>query len=113
MPHCLIEYSTNLSSQVKPSTLVTSVFQAALDSKLFTEDAIKVRAIAYEDYKIDSTKQGFVCVTAKILSGRTAAQKSDLSNRIFNAIKELALESITYTVEIADMDEECYGKSTN
>lgn len=55
MPHCVIEHSINLDSDL----LVEQVFQGALSSGLFEPDGsdIKVRAQGYSSYMTGPKKQ--------------------------------------------------------
>ena len=73
MPHCIIEHSPN----IPPEGLMHAVFNGALHTQLFFPDGadIKVRAIAYKNFKIGDGKAYFVHVVAKILAGRTDEQK--------------------------------------
>ena len=54
MPHCIIEHSPN----IPPEGLLQAVFDGALHSQLFLPDGadIKVRAIAYKNFKIGDGK---------------------------------------------------------
>ena len=54
-----------------------AVFDGSLHSQLFLPDGadIKVRAIAYQNFKLGDGKASFVHVVAKILADRTNEQK--------------------------------------
>ena len=53
-----------------------AVFDGALHSQLFLPDGadIKVRAMAYSNFKLGDGKASFVHVVVKILAGRTDEQ---------------------------------------
>ena len=111
MPHCIIEYSDDIVNSVSVSTLLETVFNGALASDLFTEKDIKARALAYLDYYSGQDNLSFVHVTVKILSGRSTDQKSLLSHRILSNLEALSLSSVSLTVEVCDIDRECYAKT--
>ena len=108
MPHCIIEHSPN----IPPEGLLQAVFNGALHSQLFLPDGadIKVRAIAYKNFKIGDGKASFVHVVAKILAGRTDEQKQRLSQEIIKKISGLGHQDISITVEVVDMERQSYQK---
>jgi 5-carboxymethyl-2-hydroxymuconate isomerase len=110
VPHCIIEYSQDLEVEIEPSKLIKLVHQGAATSKLFDESHIKTRALAYTYYQTGISDNAFIHVTAKILSGRTQAQKAGLSKSILSQLEKLALSSVTITVQICDIETESYAK---
>ena len=108
MPHCIIEHSPNIS----PDGLMHVVFNGALHSQLFLPDGadIKVRAIAYKNFKLGDGKTSFVHVVAKILAGRTEVQKHSLSQAIVHKLSGLGHQDISITVEVVDMERQSYQK---
>jgi 5-carboxymethyl-2-hydroxymuconate isomerase len=108
MPHCVIECSDRLDSDV----LTSKVYLGALASDLFAPDGsdIKVRALAYSSYVVGGAKTDFVHVTVRVLSGRTMLQKVTLSKAIQAKLNELGLVSCSITVEIVDIERTSYLK---
>lgn len=108
MPHCIIEHSASLNSEL----LVSLVFSGALKSALFEADGsdIKVRAIAYQSYLTGIEKSDFVHVVLKILSGRTSAQKQSLTQAVLDELQQLGLQGCSFTVEVLDIDRASYAK---
>ena len=108
MPHCIIEHSPNIS----PDGLMHAVFNGALHSQLFLPDGadIKVRAIAYQNFKLGDSKTSFVHVVVKILAGRTDEQKQRLSQEIIKKLSGLGHQDISITVEVVDMERQSYQK---
>lgn len=108
MPHCIIEHSVQINSEL----LVPLVFSGALESELFEADGsdIKVRAQAFTDYQTGLTSADFVHVTLKILSGRTLDQKQALSQGVLSALASLGLTQCAITVEVLDIDRASYSK---
>ncbi|MCY9826943.1 5-carboxymethyl-2-hydroxymuconate Delta-isomerase [Vibrio chagasii] len=108
MPHCIIEHSSTINAE----KLNTKVFLGALNSELFEADGrdIKVRSIAYENYQTGTEKEDFIHVTVRILSGRSDTDKAMLSETVMTQLLSMSLSRTSITVEVADMDRNCYGK---
>ena len=106
MPHCIIEHS----SAMNPQTLIDAVHQGAIDSQLFDTAAIKTRTINYEYHRCDDNVDEFVHVNCKILSGRTAKQKDELSKAVLKRLADCGFTNISITVEISDLNKACYSK---
>lgn len=110
MPHCIIECSTALLDKFPSNTFNHTVFNGALASELFQENAIKVRTYSCAEYLVGNTDAHFLHVTAKILSGRTTEQKSHLSKAILSKLTELEMSNVSITVEVIDIHTESYAK---
>ena len=108
MPHYIIEHSPN----IPPEGLIHAVFNGALHSQLFLPNGadIKVRAIAYQNFKLGDSKTSFVHVVVKILAGRTDEQKQRLSQEIIKKLSGLGHQDISITVEVVDMERQSYQK---
>ena len=117
MPHCIIEHSKGLESELEPSLMINAAHQGAMDSGLFNESHIKSRIISYQHYRTGAENLRFIHITARILSGRTLKQKADLSQNILAQFKTLleekGLSAISVTVEVSDMEREVYSKVIN
>ncbi len=110
MPHCVIEYSTDVADQVAIEDLINAVHQGAFSSDLFPEYDIKTRAMAYLYHSTGQTVDSFVHVNVHLLSGRDDAQKSILSEKILESIEPLLPTVVSVGVEIIDMHRESYRK---
>lgn len=112
MPHMLIEYTKGLEDTASPAELINAVYQGACNSELFDNKFVKTRSLAFENYQSGVTDNGFIHVTAKILSGRTAEQRKTLSSSILVELeKVLAGHSpISITVEVVDIDKEAHSQ---
>jgi 5-carboxymethyl-2-hydroxymuconate isomerase len=108
MPHCVVEHSINLDSDL----LVQKVFLGALSTGLFEPDGgyIKVRAIGYSSYMTGTKKSDFIHVALKIRSGRTPEQKLGLSSAVIEELVALAYNDVSITIEVVGMDRESYRK---
>ncbi len=111
MPHCVIEHSENIDSDI----LITAVYQGALSSKLFEAQGsdIKVRAIPFKNYQTGNVDLSFIHVCLKILSGRDIEQKSQLSNLVLNELQRLTLTACSISVEVIDIERASYAKIIN
>lgn len=110
MPHCVIEYSSDVAEQVDIDDLVGAVHDGAFSSGLFPEYDIKTRALGYHHHRTGATKDSFVHVSLHLLSGRDDAQKSDLSDKVLASIEPLLSGVVSVGVEIVDMHRASYRK---
>ena len=110
MPHCIIEYSKEIENSLSPARLLKAVQQGAFNSGLFQERDIKTRTLSFEHYQVGNTELRFIHVTVRILSGRTAEQRANLSNSVLGTLEALGLSSTSLTVEICEIDKESYAK---
>lgn len=108
MPHCVVEHSADIEGRV----LTSLVHQGALASGLFEAEGsdIKVRALPYTNYITGSVDISFVHVTVKILSGRSAEQKSALSQLVLDQLRSASMVNCSLSVEVADIDRGSYVK---
>ena len=110
MPHCIIEYSSDVADQVSIRELIEATFQGALSSGLFHEYDIKTRAYPCEHHQTGSTRDSFVHVSLCLLSGRDDAQKADLSEKVLAQIEPMLSSVASVGVEICDMHRASYRK---
>ena len=113
MPHCVIEYSSNLEQTNNISLLVQSIHEVLVNSELFDIGSIKVRATPFSFYLIGESIIPFIHSTVRLLAGRTDQQKKVLSQKILETIfkKFVTVENIT--VDILDINPNTYGKKQN
>lgn len=112
MPHCIIEFSNTLKSQFDVETLMNKVTEGSLTSGLFDVKDVKTRAMGF-DYCQSAGKSGesdFIHVEVKLLAGRNMLQRKLLSKSVLDAILTLNLRNVSVTVEINDIETECYAK---
>lgn len=110
MPHCIIEYSSALTSATTPQQIIEHVHLGALNSELFVPQDIKSRATAYQDFKLGCGSENFIHVTIKLLMGRTPTQKNQLSASVLSQLKALGLSSASLSVAVCDIDTSSYAK---
>ena len=108
MPHCIVEYSSDLTAEVEISGLVETIHHSSLNSGLFSEDSIKVRAISSPAYLVGGQKNNFIHVTVKLFAGRTADQKQQLGQLVLDDLRKLVPTVESISVEIVDLAKEYY-----
>ena len=110
MPHCVIEYSCPLENRVSEQQLMDLVFEGALNSLLFDSKTIKCRVMGYQSYLSKAEESDFIHITIRILAGRTIEQKSTLSQCVIQNLAGLGLKNLSMTVDICDIETQCYAK---
>ncbi len=110
MPHVIIEYSEEIAGQVDLDALIDAAHAGALASGLFPEYDIKTRAVGYARHRTGQTRDSFVHLTLRLLSGRDDAQKAALSETVLATIEPLLPEVVSVGVEIVDMHRASYRK---
>ncbi|WP_067096582.1 5-carboxymethyl-2-hydroxymuconate Delta-isomerase [Marinomonas atlantica] len=108
MPHCIIEYSQNLEQEVPPLDWMESVQQACIASGLFEANDIKLRAFACKHFITGGVQDAFVHVTIRLLPGRTAQQKSELSQSVLETLCRFSVKQVSLSVEICEMAQDSY-----
>lgn len=110
MPHCIVEYSKPIESQLTPAKLLDTIFSATAASGLFDVSHIKVRALAFDHFQLAGPCADFIHITVRLHQGRTDAEKKQLSQLMLAEIVQLELNSVAITVELLDMHTASYAK---
>ena len=110
MPHCVIEYCSEIAEQCSVNDLMSAVHDGALSSGLFPQYDIKTRAIAYDNHRAGQTQDSFVHVNLHLLSGRDDDQKVDLAERVLANLSPLLPQVVSVSVEIIDIHRASYRK---
>lgn len=110
MPHCLIDYSQDIADQIEIDAVLAAVHQGAMDSDLFPEYDIKIRALGFQHHRTGQTRDSFVHVAVHLLSGRSDEQRSMLSECVLARVEPLLPHVISVSVEICDIHRESYRK---
>ncbi len=110
MPHCIISYTRDVEQDINIKSLLDVAFGAVESAGLFDRASIKARAIGYDIYKSGQSRNDYIHIDLKILSGRTAQQKKELSDHLMNTISPHIGRTKSLTIDIIDMDIASYGK---
>lgn len=113
MPHCIVEYSTDLLAELSAKEMIDATFQGAMHSTLFEAEQIKVRACGYDDFQVGTGENKFIHISAKLLSGRTLKQRQFLSQQILDSLAKFNLANISITVDVIEMERESYAKQNS
>lgn len=116
MPHLIIEYSSNLNDF--PEARVLTELNAAVTAspEILNEADLKTRFVTVDRFAIGTSPEdrAFVHAQLRMLSGRNAETKQDLTGRIADVLRRLAPRPagvlVQLSVEIVDMDRSSYVK---
>jgi 5-carboxymethyl-2-hydroxymuconate isomerase len=88
MPHVIVEYSSNLETQIDIPGLVRNVHEAALATGVFERAAVRTRAERRDCYVVaDSHPDNcFVAVVVRIAPGRNDEIRHRLGSSMFDAL---------------------------
>ena len=110
MPHIVIEHSTEGHGHFDADALMRALHEAAAGTGVVQAADLKIRAMAYADYLVAGTRDGFCHVSLYLLEGRTPAQKVTLSEALRAAMAALLPQTRSLSVDIRDMDAVAYKK---
>ncbi len=110
MPHCVVEYSSDLEQANNITVLMQMIQDVMANSELFDIKTIKIRAIPISTYLIGGKVIPFIHSTVRILTGRTDQQKQLLSQKILETISNEFIAIDNITVDIIEINPNTYGK---
>ncbi len=115
MPHLVMEYSNSVEERVNIQRLLEDLHHVAIQSGVFDAPSLKSRAHRYHDWLIGELADSvdFIHVTFELLDGRSAEQKRELSRMLMQVLQEQASHVHSLTINIRDMDRECFQKVVN
>ena len=116
MPHMTVEYTNNLQG-VNEGALMQALNDAVCGHATVSDEAdVKTRIAQLSDFRIglNTTGRAFAHVELRLMAGRTAEVKKELSDRIAAVLKaqiptQAALD-VQLSVDIVDMDKPSYFK---
>jgi len=111
MPHLTIEYSANLDPSGDPPGLCLSLRTALLQTGLFEEGAIRVRALPCPHYAIADlmAQNAFAALILRIGAGRSLEDKQRIGNAVMQAAQlhfksQLAEPHFALTLDMVEND---------
>jgi 5-carboxymethyl-2-hydroxymuconate isomerase len=110
MPHCIVTYTRDVEKDIDIKSLLDVAFDAVESAGLFERASIKARAMRYDIFKSGQSRDDYIHIDLKILSGRTGEQKKALSDHLMNCISPHIGRTKSLTIDIIDMDKVSYGK---
>ncbi|MCG9598497.1 5-carboxymethyl-2-hydroxymuconate isomerase [Vibrio sp. Isolate25] len=115
MPNLVMEYSNSVDERVNVQGLLEDLHQVALHSGLFDASSVKSRALRCHHWLVGEAGDNvdFIHISFDLLGGRTAEQKRELSRQLMGVLQDQASHVHSLTVNIRDMDKECFQKVVN
>lgn len=108
MPHCIIEYSSDLDIDAKE--LLPELHRLlSYDGEVKVAN-IKSRLIPVDDYFVNQGNETFAALTVKILPGRKSKWKSRKGKELLQLLKS-NIDADKLSVEMIEMDKDLYFKS--
>lgn len=107
MPHFVIEYSRGLDGL---DAVMEAAHLAGAASGIMNPDDIKVRAVAYEDFRFAGNIGSFIHVTVSLLGGRSDRQKEHLSVLLRERLVRCCPQVDSISVDVRDMNATAYKK---
>lgn len=116
MPHMTVEYTNNLQG-LNEAALMEALNASVCGHPTVSDEAdVKTRIASLSNYRIGLNNAGraFAHVELRLMAGRTAEVKKELSDRVAAVLKSLipaqnGLE-VQLSVDIVDMDKPSYFK---
>jgi 5-carboxymethyl-2-hydroxymuconate isomerase len=117
MPHLTLEYTNNVSAEINVHELLTAFHGILADVAGIRIENCKSRAIPLDDYLVGagSPKGAFVHLEVRLFKGRSETLKREIGSRFLKLLGEyfvtpLAESELQITVQIVEMQKECYFK---
>ncbi|NPA72613.1 MAG: hypothetical protein GXO35_07270 [Gammaproteobacteria bacterium] len=76
----------------------------------FSVENIKVRLHPVEFYQVGSHGYGFIHVQCRMHSGKTSAQKQQITTALLKALETMLMPAMVLTIEVVDMATDSYAK---
>ena len=112
MPHCLVEYSKEISKEIAVQQIMQSLHEILYSSTLFDPGSVKIRSIEHENYLLPVNYENFIHVTLCIFTGRSKEQKRDLARSIHEYLSSVFSDlKICLTSEVCEIDQNSYFNS--
>lgn len=114
MPHCVIEYARSLEARASAEQMCRAVHQAVLDTALFTEASIRVRALAFAGALVGGQVDiPFVHVQAYLFAGRSDAQRQAFAQAIEAALLATLGTPLSISVNPIAINQNTYRQVTH
>lgn len=115
MPNLVLEYSNSVDERVNVQGLLEDLHRTTLDSGLFELSSVKSRTLRCHNWLIgeEGDSLDFIHINFELLAGRTPEQKRALARELMAVLQEQASHVYSLTVNMRDMDVECFQKVIN
>ncbi|UTV27921.1 5-carboxymethyl-2-hydroxymuconate Delta-isomerase [Photobacterium atrarenae] len=115
MPNLVMEYAEPVAERVNVPGLLEDLHQCLLRCGLFEAAAVKSRSYPCRAWLVGEAGDlnSFIHVELSLLSGREPSQKRTLSRGLMAVLEQHGSGINSLTVEIRDMDRDCFMKLTH
>ncbi|CAM2955421.1 5-carboxymethyl-2-hydroxymuconate isomerase [Vibrio mytili] len=115
MPNLVLEYSNSVDERVNVQGLLEDLHRAAIESGLFEVSSVKSRALRCHHWLVgdEGDSVDFIHINFDLLAGRTTEQKRELSRSLISVLQQQASHVRSLTVNVRDMDVDCFQKMVN
>lgn len=112
MPNLVMEYSDPVAERVNVQGLLADLHRVLLICGLFEPDSVKSRSYPCHCWQIgdDGDRKTFIHLGLSMLAGRHPEQKRQLSRDLMTVLEAHASMIHSLTIDIRDMDTECFLK---
>jgi 5-carboxymethyl-2-hydroxymuconate isomerase len=116
----MIDYSSNLESEIDMSELCNVMRLAAIETGVFPLAGIRVRAFPSMHVSIADGNEdhGYIDLSVRLRAGREMASKKDATEQIFRVLQSfvapaMSKRSIALSMEMRDIDPDLSPKAGN
>jgi len=120
MPHCILEYSSNINDKINLKKLLHDINTMLASTGLFNLMDIKSRAVEHDLYVVGDgdPNRAFAALTISIFSGRPDNVKVNITESALQLLKDafnttLQEKKCSITVQIGDIHRESYRRITS
>jgi len=120
MPHCILEYSSNINDKINLKKLLHDINTMLVGTGIFNLMDIKSRAVEHDLYVVGDgdPNRAFAALTINIFSGRPDDVKANIAESALQLLKDafnttLQEKKCSITVQIGDINRESYRKTTS
>lgn len=117
MPHCILEYSSNVIDAPDWTRLVLDLHELLVATGLFVRADIKTRVVEHERYVIDdgAPDRAFVTLEVQMLGGRSDAQKAQVADAALDLLSRAFAKTLdrlkcSITVQVTDIHRPSYRR---
>jgi 5-carboxymethyl-2-hydroxymuconate isomerase len=108
VPHFVVDCSQSLLSTQSEQEIIVQLHLVAHESKLFTENDIKVRVNPFTTFLVGNQKQDFIHVFSHIMQGRTTEQKAKLSKSFVTKLGEMFPQVTNIAMNVSEFEKATY-----
>ncbi len=119
MPHLILECSQKIRDELSFADFFKTMHETIGKVASTKVGNCKARVLSYEEYYLGEKEKGeggFLHLQIRILEGRSAAVKKEMSEKALSLLQNLCeekkqnMKNIQITVEIQDIDRSSYAK---